>query len=128
MSEGSSTTNYWKWMFYFQMMVKSSFGSLIVTMITSILNTFMFRLNMSCHIIMSCKLLVTLITSILGTFMSGLNMSCQMMVMCSLVVTLITRHLIYYIIKSNAQVTIYNDENFSIHLLFIHFHIESYYK
>ena len=42
---------------------------LLVTLITSILYTFMFRFNMSCQIILLCKLLVTLITSILDTFM-----------------------------------------------------------
>ena len=43
--------------------------SLIVTLITGILDTFMFRLNMSCQIYLICVLLVTLITRILDTFM-----------------------------------------------------------
>ena len=41
----------------------------MVTLITSILDAFMYRLNMFCQTSLQRKLLVTLITSILDTFM-----------------------------------------------------------
>ena len=47
--------------------------SLIVTLVTSILDTFMYRLNMSCQTTLMRKLLITLITSILHTFMFRLG-------------------------------------------------------
>ena len=43
--------------------------SLIVTLITRVLDTFMFRLNVKGQTIISCCLIVTLITSILDSFM-----------------------------------------------------------
>ena len=57
--------------------------SLIVTLITSIPDTFMHRLNMSCQTTLLCKLLVTLVTSILDTFMYRLNMLCQITLFCT---------------------------------------------
>ena len=48
--------------------------SLIITLITGIPNTFMFRLNMCLKITLCCSLIITLITMILDTFMFRLNM------------------------------------------------------
>ena len=44
---------------------------------------------MSCQITLLCSLIVTLVTSILDTFMLRLNMSCQDTLLCSLIITLI---------------------------------------
>ena len=48
----------------------------IIILLTSILDTFMFRLNMGFQTIMCCSLIVTLLTCILDTFMFRLNMPC----------------------------------------------------
>ena len=50
----------------------------------------MFSLYMSCQMTLLCSLIVTLITSIFDTFMYRLNMFCQTTLLCSLIVTLIT--------------------------------------
>ena len=63
---------------------------LMVTLVTSILDTLMFGLNMNCQTTLCCKLLVALITSILDTLMFGLNMNCQTTLCCKLLVALIT--------------------------------------
>ena len=51
----------------------------------------MFALKMFFKMTLCCSLMVTLAASILDTFMYRLNMSCQSTWMCSLIVTLITR-------------------------------------
>ena len=48
--------------------------SLVITLITRILDTFVDRLNMSLKTILLCSLIITLITRILDTFMFRLNM------------------------------------------------------
>ena len=45
----------------------------IIILLTSILDTFMFRLNMFCQITLVSSLKVTLITSILHTFMLSID-------------------------------------------------------
>ena len=72
------------------MFAKSILRPLIVTLITSILDAFMFNLNMPCQIILPISLIFTLTTCILDTFMFRLNMLRQITLLCSLIVTLIT--------------------------------------
>ena len=77
-------------MISFYMEAYSIFGTLIIAMVTIILNTFMYRLNMNCQMMLLCSLIVTLITSILETFMYRLNMFSPITLVCKLSVTLIT--------------------------------------
>ena len=63
----------------------------------------MFSLYMNCQITLGCKFLVTLITRILHTFMYRLNMICQMILSCSLIVTLITSILNTSMYRSNMS-------------------------
>ena len=74
---------------------------LLVTLITSILDTIMYSLNMSCKMTLLCSLIVTLITSILDTFMFRLNMNFQITLLCSLIVTLVTGILDTYCSKND---------------------------
>ena len=56
--------------------------SLIITLITRILDTFMFWLNMFLKMALLCSLIFTLITRILDTFMLRLNMCLKMPLSC----------------------------------------------
>ena len=63
---------------------------LLVTLFTRILDTFMYRLNMSCQMLLSFSSIVTLITSIFDTFMFWLDMKCQITLCCKFLVTQVT--------------------------------------
>ena len=58
--------------------------SLIITLITRILDSFMYTLNMGLKIALLCSLIITLITRILDTFMYRLNMSLKITFCCKL--------------------------------------------
>ena len=66
----------------------------------------MFAPSMLCQITLLCKLLVTLITSILHTFMCGLNVSCQTTLLCIMLVTLITSilHTIMFRLNMSCEI------------------------
>ena len=66
---------------------------LLVTLITSILDTLMYRENMLCQITLVSSSIVTLVTSIHDTFMYRLNVSSQTGLIWILMVTLITSKL-----------------------------------
>ena len=86
-------------------------GSLIVivTLVTSILNTFMHRLNMFSKTAWICILLVTLLITRLSFYIFSLmpsfvlNMSGQATLCCSLIVTLVTSILDTFMFRLNMS-------------------------
>ena len=66
------------------------FCSLIITMSTRILDTFMYR-QMFLEITPVCSLIITMMTRVLYIFMFRLNTSLKMTPLCSSIITLTTR-------------------------------------
>ena len=62
---------------------------LLITLITRILDTFMFRLNMFLKTTHCCSLIITQITRILDTFMNRLKMCFKINLFCKLFSTMI---------------------------------------
>ena len=59
----------------FQIRLECSF---IIALVASIIDTFMFRLNMRCQSTLESRFIIALITCILDKFVFRLNMSFQM--------------------------------------------------
>ena len=64
--------------------------SLIITIVTQILDAFMFRLNMFLKITLGRSLIITIVTRILDTFMFRLNMYLKTYLVVCLIITIVT--------------------------------------